>query len=102
MFPAARSLAATWFLLALVYSTTCGECQLVYVHLMQENGRDLRPEIVSSALREAHIIREHLKHDTSDDVSLRRLGEFFEQPDTAGAIAKMVFRALSRPARTWC
>lgn len=67
---------------------------------MQENGRELRPEIVSSALREAHIIREHLKHDTSDDVSLRRLGEFFEQEDTAGAMAKMAFRAFSRVLRT--
>lgn len=67
---------------------------------MQENGRELRPEQVSAALREAHVVREHLKHDTSDDVSLKRLGEFLEQPDTAGAIAKMVFRAFSPPARS--
>jgi hypothetical protein len=61
---------------------------------LQVNGRELRPEHVSAALREAHVVREHLKHDSSDDTSLKRLGEFFEQQDTAGAIVKMAFRAF--------
>jgi hypothetical protein len=64
---------------------------------VQDHGRDLHPEQVYAALREAHQVREHLKNDTSDEATLRTLGVIFESPDSAQAVTKMSFCAFLVP-----